>query len=132
MRRHLAIIATASSLLLTSAALAHHSTSAYDYTKTTDFAVTVKEFRWTNPHMFLVVAAPDRNGKMVTWNVECGTPNINVRHGWKKDDLKPGDKVSMSIHPTRDGSPAGTLITVKLADGRTLFGPGNDIVGAPS
>lgn len=115
-----------------SVAMAHHSTSAYDYSKTENLVVTVKEFKWTNPHIFLLAKGTDRSGKAATWSIECGTPNINVRHGWKKDDLRLGDKIQVAIHPMRDGTPGGTLITVKLADGRTLFGPGNDIISRPS
>ncbi len=110
---------------------AHHSTAAYDYSKSEMLVGTVKDFQWTNPHMFIRVLADDAQGKPVEWNIECGTPNINVRHGWKKSDIKLGDKVSMEIHPMRDGSMAGTLVSVKLADGRLLYGPGHDIVATP-
>jgi hypothetical protein len=114
-----------------SAVSAHHSTAAYDYSKSVKLVGTVEEFLWTNPHMFIRLLAPDDQGKSVEWNVECGTPNINVRHGWKKSDLNPGDKVTMELHPMRDGSLSGTLMTVTLADGRLLYGPGNDIKAGP-
>lgn len=114
-----------------SVAMAHHSTSAYDYSKTQNLTVTVQEFRWTNPHIFLLAKGTDSGRKTATWNIECGTPNINVRHGWKKDDLRIGDKIQVAIHPMRDGTPGGTLINVKLADGRILYGPGNDIISKP-
>jgi hypothetical protein len=119
-------------IIASTAVWAHHSTAAYDYTRSMDLAGTVSAFQWTNPHMFIHVVVPDAQGKSTEWDIECGTPNINVRHGWKATDLKPGDKVSMKIHPMRDGSNAGTLMTVTLADGRLLYGPGNDIVGTPS
>jgi hypothetical protein len=83
--------------------------------------------------MLIRILALDAQGKQVEWNVECGTPNINVRHGWKKSDINVGDRLTLNIHPMRDGSLSGTLITVTLADGRLLYGPGNDIkaVGPP-
>ena len=113
-------------------AVAHHSTAMYDYKQTKMLSGTVKEFQWTNPHMFIKVLAPDATGKQVKWNIECGTPNINARHGWKKSDLKVGDKVSMEINPMRDGTAAGTLKWVKLSDGRQLWGPASDIVALPA
>ena len=119
-------------LLSVASAMAHHSTAMYDYAKSQQLVGTVKEFKWTNPHMFITVLAPNGQGQDAEWSIECGTPNINARHGWKKTDLMPGDKVSMEIHPMRDGTSGGTLVTVKLADGRTLHGPGGDIApGAP-
>lgn len=110
-------------------AIAHHSTAAYDYSKTVAVAGTVKLFQWTNPHMYIKIVAPYQ-GKPTEWNIETGTPNINVRHGWKRNDIKPGDKVSVMVAPLRDGSAGGTLISIKLPDGRTLFGPAVDIRAA--
>jgi hypothetical protein len=115
---------------------AHHSTAAYDYSRSAVLEGTVKEFQWTNPHMFIHLVVRDAAGKSVEWSIECGTPNINVRHGWKQTDLKPGDKVTAKIHPMRNvnsqaGGEGGTLMTVTLPDGRTLYGPGNDIAGGP-
>jgi hypothetical protein len=117
-------------------AAAHHSTASYDYRNTKTLSGTVKEFQWTNPHMFIKVMVPDAQGKPVEWNVECGTPNLNARHGWKKTDVKAGDAVTMEINPMRDGTPAATLRWVQLPDGRKLWGPGIDFVvaapGAPN
>jgi hypothetical protein len=111
--------------------LAHHSTAAYDYAKAVDLSGTVSAFQWTNPHMFIHVQVPDATGASSEWDVECGTPNINVRHGWKQSDVKPGEKVTMKIHPMRDGTKAGTLMILTLPNGKILYGPGNDIVAAP-
>lgn len=106
--------------------LAHHSTAAYDYTKMVPLSGTVVNFQWTNPHMFIHVAVQSK-GKTMVYAIESGTPNINVRHGWKKNDLKPGDKVKLVIRPMRDGSLGGTLDNIMLADGRQLWGPAHDI-----
>jgi hypothetical protein len=116
---------------ISTAALAHHSTAMYDYAKAMTLTGTVTEMQWTNPHMFIKANALDAAGKQVEWSIECGTPNINSRHGWKKSDIKPGDKVVMDIRPLRDGQPGGTLVTIKLPDGRTLNGPGGDIIAGP-
>lgn len=116
---------------VSTAAFAHHSTAMYDYAKSMTLTGTVTEMQWTNPHMFIKARSSDAAGKEAEWSIECGTPNINARHGWKKSDIKTGDKVVMEIHPLRDGQTGGTLVTVKLPDGRTLYGPGGDIVAGP-
>jgi hypothetical protein len=46
-----------------------------------------------------------------------------LRNGWKPSTLKPGDKVTLTMHPLKNGSPGGSLVSVKVPDGRTL-GPG--------
>lgn len=127
-----AIALSALALGLSLSASAHHSTAMYDYNNTKTVSGTVKLFQWTNPHMFVKVMIPDAQGTPVEWNVECGTPNINARHGWKKSDIKTGDKVTMEINPMRDGTPAATLKWVQLPDGRKLWGPAEDIVALPA
>ena len=46
-----------------------------------------------------------------------------LRNGWKPSTLKPGDKVTLTMHPLRNGSPGGSLVSVVVPDGRVL-GPG--------
>jgi len=117
---------------MTAPVMAHHSTAMYDYAKSITLTGTVDSFEWTNPHMFIKVTVPNAQGNDVQWNIECGTVNINARHGWKRTDIKHGDKVTVEFHPTRDSEvSAGTLMQVKLADGRILYSPGGDILAAP-
>ena len=119
------------SLIGAAPAIAHHSTAMYDYKNTMMLSGTVKEFQWTNPHMFIKLLVTDAQGKSVEWNVECGTPNINARHGWKKSDINVGDPLKMEVNPLRDGSAGATLKWVQLPDGRKLWGPAQDIVAVP-
>ncbi len=131
-RRSQLAIALALAALLGSpgTASAHHSFASFDFSKVKDLTGTVKQFDWTNPHMFIHLVVSDAQRRQVEWTIECGTPNINIRHGWHYGDLKAGDTVSMQVHPNRDGSPGGTLMAVTLADGRVLHGPGNDYTTA--
>ncbi len=119
------------SLVGAAPAIAHHSTAMYDYKNTKVLNGTVKEFRWTNPHMFIKLMVSDAQGNSVEWSVECGTPNINARHGWKPSDIKAGDQLTMEINPLRDGTLGATLKWVQLPDGRKLWGPAEDIVAVP-
>ena len=52
--------------------------------------------------------------------IELSSINIIARKRWSKSVLKPGDKIDVSIHPMRDGSMAGILLTARLPDGRVL------------
>ncbi len=47
-------------------------------------------------------------------------PQGLVREGWKRSTLKPGDKVTVTINPLRDGKPGGWYVAVSLPDGKFL------------
>ena len=44
-----------------------------------------------------------------------------ARKGWNINTVKPGDKVSIVMHPMRDGTHAGSVVNVVLANGKTLW-----------
>lgn len=95
-------------------ALAHHSFAMFDNQKDLTLEGTVREFQWTNPHSWIQVMVKDENGKEVEWSIEGGSPNSLSRNGWKRDSLKPGDKVVVVTHPLKDGSPGGSLVSVSV------------------
>jgi len=106
-------------------AFAHHSFAMFDSDKMVTMKGTVKEFEWVNPHSWLRVVVQDQtSGKQMNWALELGPPQQQIRRGWKPDSLKPGDPVTVNIHPLRDGSRGGQLVSATLPDGRTLGGAG--------
>ena len=112
---------------LASPAWAHHSFAMFDRDKTQSVVGTVKEFELTNPHSWLSLMVADGQGKVHEWSLEGGAPNQLARGGWSAATVKPGDKVTVSIHPLKDGSNGGQLLSVVLANGQTLQagqGPG--------
>ena len=123
-RRPFTLAALAGAAVLTSAgtAFAHHSTAEFDYTKTISVDGVVKEVQWTNPHSYLQILSKGADGAVVQWGVEIGAPAINGRLGWRKDSVKIGDKVAITMSPARDGRNFGTLRVLTLEDGRKLNG----------
>ena len=102
-------------------AMAHHSFAMFDANKPMTVTVTVKEFEWTNPHSWLRVMVQDpATGKTVEWALELGSPVQQERVGWKADSVKPGDRVTVTLHPSKDGSRLGGLISATLPNGTTL------------
>jgi hypothetical protein len=101
-------------------ASAHHSFAMFDHNITTTVTGTVKEFEWINPHSWIHVTAMDANGKPVTWSFEAGSTGQLMTAGWKRDDIKVGDKIALGFHPLKDGSHGGQVLTVTTADGRKL------------
>jgi hypothetical protein len=95
-------------------ALAHHSFAMFDSQKNVTLEGTVKEFQWTNPHTWIQIIVKDANGKDVEWSVEGGSPNGLARQGWSRLSLKPGDKASIVIHPLKDGTNGGSLVSASI------------------
>ena len=65
---------------------------------------------WSNPHVFIQLLATDAKGKTAEWSIEMSSPEHLSRSGWKHGTLKPGDKATIVIHPTRDGSKGGQYL----------------------
>jgi hypothetical protein len=103
-------------------AFAHHSFAMFDAQKDVTLDGTVVEFQWTNPHSWVQVQAKDSSGKQVEWSIEMASPNSLARSGWKRTSLKAGDKVTLVIHPMRDGSPGGSLVSAAV-DGVKIGAP---------
>ena len=110
------ILSTLSVVAMAGGASAHHSFAMFDQTRQVTVNGTVKDFQWTNPHAFIEVV--DASGTM--WGVELNSPNNLIRQGWKRTALHPGDKVSVTLNPLRDGRPGGLFNAVTLPDGAVL------------
>jgi hypothetical protein len=120
MRRYWISSVLAVAILSGGQALAHHSGAMFDMTKTVTIAGTVQQFNWTNPHSSFKVLVSNSAGTEDVWAVEMGGPNNLVREGWKRTTLKPGDKVTVTVRPLRDGVPGGSYVAIVLADGTSL------------
>ena len=66
------------------------------------------------------------DGKDVKWGGELTSPNRLARLGgpvkWHKDLLKPGDKVTLTGRPARNGAPAMIITQIVDAHGQALLG----------
>ncbi|MEQ1884024.1 MAG: DUF6152 family protein [Bryobacteraceae bacterium] len=106
-------------LLLAASAFAHHSFEMFDVEKTLTLKGTVKQFQWTNPHVWIQLNV--ENGGVVTeWSLEGVSVNQLGRQGWKRDMIKGGDQISVTIHPLRNGKPGGQWLNVMDATGKVL------------
>lgn len=98
---------------------AHHSYSMFDMAKTIELKATVTQFKWQNPHSFILAEVEAPGGKE-RWAIEMTAPANLVQEGWKRTSLKAGDKVTLWVHPLRSGAKGGSYAGVRLADGKTL------------
>lgn len=89
------------------AIFAHHGAAAYDLRRSTTLEGTVTRFDWSNPHCLLHFDAKNEKGAMRHWTVELYNPLWMERAGWTRTSLKPGDPITITFHPSKDGAPSG-------------------------
>ena len=103
---------------------AHHSTIAYDRTKTLTMSGSVKEWHFTNPHSWLyVVTVDETTNQEVVWKFESGSVSRLARIGWRFDTFKPGDKVVVTFSPSKHEPTEGAIIEVKFAGDNSITEP---------
>jgi uncharacterized protein DUF6152 len=103
-------------------ALAHHSFAMFDAEQTVTLQGTVKEFEWVNPHAWLrVIVNDEKTGRPATWALELSSPSRLVTMGMRADSVKPGDAVSVTFHPLRNGSRGGQFLQAVLPDGKKII-----------
>ncbi len=93
-------------LALTGAtASAHHSIAAvYDGSRRVSLTGAVREFHFVNPHPWVTVAAAGDAGRERTWRLEMDNLFELSAVGMTAETLKPGDRVTVTGSPARDGS----------------------------
>lgn len=100
--------------------VAHHSSAMFDKEEVREVTATVREFQWTNPHVWIQVLITDEQGEATEWSIEGLGPNSLFRNGWRPNSFKPGDVITIRFNPMRDGSNAGGFVGARFADGHTL------------
>lgn len=87
---------------------AHHSGTMFDPSRTETVTGTVKELRWVNPHVSLLVIGTIKDGDEPSeWLLEMTSPSVLNRLGWSRTSFKPDDRVEASMHPLRDAEEHG-------------------------
>lgn len=101
---------------------AHHSFAAeYDGSQPVTLKGTLTKVEWVNPHGWIYVDVPDKDGKVVNWAVEFGSPNALLRRGLRRSDFPAGMEVTVKGFLAKDGRPTVNASGVTLPDGRSLY-----------
>jgi hypothetical protein len=103
-------------------ATAHHSFAMFDSDNPIDLEGTLREFKYTNPHTFIVLEVKDATGAVTTWSLEGASPSALVRAGLTSRTIKPGDELKIKVKPLRSGAPGGAwdIETTSYKDGAPL------------
>jgi hypothetical protein len=105
-------------LMISIPALAHHGTAAYDMTKSLALKGTITSFSWEYSHAEIAWDVKTENDGVEHWAVELTSPGMLTRSGWHHDSVKPGDEVTVYLHPAKNGKGWGILQKVVFSDGR--------------
>jgi hypothetical protein len=103
---------------------AHHGAAAYDMAKSVTLKGTVTKWLWANPHVVLQFDVTDDHGQVVQWSAETENPSSMVHYGYTKESIKPGDQVTVTMVPAKNGKPFGRIQAVVLPNGQKLSGRG--------
>ncbi|MGE3842671.1 MAG: DUF6152 family protein [Vicinamibacterales bacterium] len=99
---------------------AHHGGAAFDSSKTTTYKGTVTELQFANPHVLVFFDVKDENGQTKNWSGWLTAPNKLARAGWTKRTLKPGDAVTVTGAPHKEGAPVIQIRSIAGPDGKPL------------
>jgi hypothetical protein len=100
-------------------ASAHHSFAMFDPERQVTLQGIVKEFQWTSPHAWIILAV-DQKGRSQLWAIQMNGPSGLVRQGWQPKTLTSGMPVTTTIRPLRDGTNGGQFIELTLPDGTVM------------
>jgi hypothetical protein len=118
------IVAVGAMLAAARPTLAHHSRAMFDMTQNVTYRGVVKEYRWQNPHSHIVITVgrdatdPSTVG---TWDIEASSISLMASRGWNRMTFKPGDRITVVAHPSRNGSKRVLLFYALKADGTRLY-----------
>jgi hypothetical protein len=120
MRRLVAFIASLVLLVVAAPLSAHHANAVFDVGKRITLTGTVTEWFWANPHCLLRLDVKDESGNVMTWIGETQAPPNMIPFGWAKQSFQPGDTVTVTLEPVKNGQRLGRLLQARLPNGKTL------------
>jgi hypothetical protein len=116
--KFLGLVMTAVSLS-SGTAYAHHSLAATYLDKEVRLEGKILDPLLRNPHSFLQIEATDENGIVQRWSLEWRSSGQLGQQGIRRDTLKVGDEVTITMNPSRTpGDHRGALRTLhRKSDG---------------
>src|SRR5215469_1613974 len=119
MKKLVLILIAALALLIGVPAYAHHSLAATYLDKEVTLDGKIAELLLRNPHSYLQIDVPGENGEPQRWSLEWRSSGQLGTQGIKRDTLKVGDPVVITMNPSRTaGDHRGALKTLhRKSDG---------------
>src|SRR5437016_1665883 len=112
----------AAALVAAVPARAHHAFAAeFDINQPVKLQGKVQKMEWINPHAWIHVDVAGPDGKVVTWMVEGGSPNILLRRGFTKESLLPGTEITVEGYRAKNGDNTANGSNITFKNGKRLF-----------
>jgi hypothetical protein len=114
---------------------AHHGTGvSYDASHPVTMKGVVTEFHYANPHPQLFFDVTDDKGNVAHWGGEFyPNPSQLIQGGWGKKRseaaLTPGTHVTITVAPSRAGTPIGAIIKLLNEQGEVIMGVAGGVPG---
>jgi len=120
-KRLITTVALFSGLLIVSlAVLAHHGNAEFDIGKKVTVKGTVAKWSWSNPHCFLELDVKGDDGSVAHWVIETQPPRSVTAGGFSQYTFRPGDEVTITLEPVKNGRPLGRMLEAVLPSGKKL------------
>lgn len=96
---------------------AHHAVaSVYDLNTEIVLEGTLTNLNFRNPHSNIHIAVANKDGTTTEWVLTTPSLQMLTRAGVTRDSIKPGESLTVTILPARNGNPAGFIRRLELAD----------------
>jgi len=114
MKNKLVLVGILAGLMACGTLLAHHGTGAsYDASKEITVTGVVTQFNWHNPRAQIYFDVKDESGKVTSWGAELNSPGVLAAEGWTRTMFKPGDVITITLNPSKAGTPYGNTVRSK-------------------
>src|SRR5262249_32982921 len=80
----------------------------------------IVEYKWRNPHVFIVWNSTDESGKVVQWTGELSSVTTMISEGMNRESLKPGDEIMGTVIPAKDGTPQSLIKKAVRMNGKVV------------
>jgi hypothetical protein len=102
-------------------ASAHHSfASEFDREQPFEVEGVVTGIEWTNPHGWLLFDV-EEEGETINYRVELPSPSQLMRQGWRRNDLMPDEKITVTGFRARTRHNVGRATLIQREDGEEFF-----------
>ena len=116
------VVASVGLLLAAAPAWAHHAFSAeFDITKPLKIQGTLTQWEMINPHSWFHIDVKDRDGNVVSWLIEGGSPNQLIRQGITKYTVPIGTELFIEGYQAKEGTNKAVGRNLTLSNGMRLF-----------
>ena len=101
---------------------AHHGSAAYHTDREVTVSGRVAEWRWTQPHTWVILATPRPGGGEDRWELEGPPLSWAQQRNWSASTLRAGEPVQIVVYPARSEPHGGLIKRIVRANGEISIG----------